>query len=206
MALFSLSSIYANEIEWAFAKLELTGGGECKIDLREHLRENAPDPFPETDFCNMREVLLFEEIFLGRVRVAYIMGTARSILRLATEGSILGATFGGVLGCANGKFHTYLEVDATKREQNSFFASTISAFFSILALGPAEPSIKLPLMEKIISRKAIFATTNDVGRYFSKGFPAAFMGYTSATVASRICEEGYESLLVSGIIDYRAVE
>ena len=197
-----------------FVKLELSGGEECKIDLRENPTENNLDPFPETKFCHMREVLLFEEIFLGHVRVANA-GMARPVLRLATEGSLHGAIIGGVIGCFASDLNFNLKLvfqdggyryEAQGEWFNRLFTSVVSAFAALTFVEP-EPSKIIPLVEKIAPREeALNLSRKKVVRFFFKPVPAAFVGYESANWAFDLCGEEEDDdilLLTAGIIDYR---
>ena len=201
LALLLISSAEGLE----FVKLELPDGEECKIDLREYPTENAFDPFPETEFCDMREVLLFEETFLGHVRVANA-GMGRAALRFATEGSVLfGVPIGAVLGCVNGKFPINPVRGAEEERDmrtNRIFISSISALFSFLAAN-ADVSKRIPFMERIAPRDVVLKITSPNKIALFKNVPAGVVGYGSSTLASHLCEEDDESLQTTGIIDYR---
>ena len=185
-----------------FVKLELPDGDECKIDLREYPTENTFDPFPDTEFCDMREILLFEETFLGHVRVANA-GMARPVIRLLTEGSIYGFSIGGVFGCIHGKLAPPLvKNDTDGQRDNRIITNVISAIISYTFVGPGL-SRTIPLMERIAPRETVYSNFTSNKRLLFKSVPSGAVAFKGASMAYDFCREDAESLQTAGIIDYR---
>ena len=126
---------------------------------------------------------------------AYTMATIRPTIRSVVEGTSIGIGLGGLAGCYSGDAMAHRRANFPVTEENRTNFKHVINSISALA------SFFLAHLERFLPRENI----SPGKRVFFKPFPALVLGYGASEVSFSWCDEDYD-LLVSGIIDYSAIE
>ena len=177
-------------------------GESCKINLRPYAHllppeieltdGDAVDSFPEIEYCSLREVLRFEEEYLGQTRVAYlgaVWKATRPIYVKVLEGVVTGGGVGFIQGCPTGVTMAFFIEENDEEWFNNIDFDTlddtnkVTGLFSSISSLLIGPVIKFDPQEEIIQRKAVRRTG-----MLSKGATSAVSGYFSSQLFSFICQ------------------